>query len=196
MSRLFNDPERALPAKPGYGIWAMWIFLASLTMLFAASIVGFLMIRFNAPQWPPAGVPEFSAPGLMASTLVLLISSGTMHWALTGVRGGNQSALRWGLVATLLLGLAFLVLQAFNWQPVISALYPAREASYKLTWVLAALHGAHVVGGLVPLIYIWWRARRGLYSRSYHPGVSYMAMYWHFLDVVWLVLFAVLVTLA
>ncbi len=196
MSRFFHDAERSLPAKPGMGIWAMWIFLAALTMLFAASVVGFLLIRFAAPQWPPPGVPQFSGLGLFASTLVLLVSSGTMHWALTGVRSGNQSSLRMGLAVTLILGLLFLILQAYNWQPVISALYPAREASYKLTWVLAAVHGAHVIGGLLPLAYIWLRARRGLYSSSYHPGVGYIAMYWHFLDAVWLVLFAVLITLA
>ena len=59
-------------------------------------------------------------------------------------------------------------------------------------YVLTALHAAHVIGGLIPLIVVYIKARRGRYSRNFHPGVRYVTAYWHFLDVVWVLLFLVL----
>jgi heme/copper-type cytochrome/quinol oxidase subunit 3 len=182
-----------MPARPGLGVLALSIFLVSLGVLFIAGVIGFLMIRSRAPQWPPPGVPPFSETGLAASTIVLLLSSATLHWALSGVRRADQVALRRGLQGTLGLGLLFLALQAYNWQPVLVANYPAGLGSYRLNWVLAAVHGAHVLGGIGQLIYVLRRAQRGLYSRTFHPGVTYAAMYWHFLDAVWLALFGVLI---
>jgi cytochrome c oxidase subunit 3 len=197
-----NDPERAMPARPEVGRAGMWIFIVALSVLFLAGIVAHLLIRFQQPVWPPAGVPSISVGGLLVSTLILLASSATLVWAHTGVMQGNQRALRNGLLLTFLLGLAFLVAQGFNWSgPISEYMFKKSPADnsprylysflfYAFTWV----HAAHVVGGLILLWVVWRKAARGLYSGVFHPGVSYSSIYWHFLGVVWIVLFTVLTT--
>lgn len=189
-----DDDGRALPARADVGVLGMWIFIASLTVLFLGSIVGYLWVRFTAEQWEPLGL---RAPqSLWISTIVLLASSGTLHSALRGVQRGNQKALRRGMLLTFLLGCVFLLAQLYNWLAVARELFPsaAHRSMYGFTfYALTALHALHVVGGLAMLVIVTLKARRGLYSRSFHPGVTYAAIYWHFLDVVWIVLFTLLV---
>ena len=100
---------------------------------------------------------------------------------------------RW-LAATFGLGVIFVLLQTANWYGLALREVTARTNLYAFTFfMLTGLHAAHVVGGLIPLGVVLAKSVRGRYGSGYHPGVRYMAMYWHFLDVVWIVLFAVLV---
>jgi cytochrome c oxidase subunit 3 len=172
---------------------AMWLFLAALAMLFLASLAGYLAVRLRAETWPPAGSPRLPA-GLWISTLLLLVSSVTMHGALRGIRQGDAAALTRGLLLTLALGVAFLVSQVLNWSHLLTAhRLPMRANLYAFTfYLLTTLHGAHVLGGLVALLVAAQRARAGRYSSGSHAGVEYLSMYWHFLDAVWIVMFAVL----
>ena len=161
-------------------------------MLFAASVMGLLVVRSNATAWPPPGVP--SLPRLLwLSTLLILAASAAIHWALTGIRRGDAGRLRAGLALTILLGLAFLASQTVNWFALVAANLTAKTNLYGFTYyLLTGLHALHVVGGLVPLSIVTVRAWRGRYSAAAHAGVEYTATYWHFLDGVWLILWAVL----
>ncbi|MFH1279600.1 MAG: heme-copper oxidase subunit III [Candidatus Eisenbacteria bacterium] len=185
------DPGRNdLPA--GTSRFGMTLFLASLSVLFLASLAGYMIIRLRAPEWPPEGTPPLPF-GLVWSTVALLASSFTMHRALKGAREGTARCLKGGLTATLLLGLLFLILQLLNWRALQANSVTAQRDLYGFTFfLLTVLHAVHVIGGIAGLLRTTAKAYAGAYTPERHEGVVLVSMYWHFLDVVWLVLFAVL----
>lgn len=184
---------------PGAGTLGMYLLLASLSILFASSIIGYLYVRFVNPQfagrpWPPPEFPPLPRT-LWISTLAILLSSVTIQYALISIRRDRQAALLRGLVATLSLGLLFLILQGLNWWEIYAALppnLPPERPYLMLFYVLTGLHAAHVIGGLIPLIVVTVLAARRRYVANYHPGVRYNALYWHFLDIIWVLLFSLL----
>jgi cytochrome c oxidase subunit 3 len=192
-----GDPRRVREgAIPGAGVLGMWVFLATLAVLFLASIVGYLAVRLKATAWPPAGMPRLPS-GLWLATFVLLAASAAVHRALRAIRAGDGPASTRWLGTTLGLGLAFLAVQSWNWWGLIRVRLTAASNLYAFTFfMLTGLHAAHVVGGVALLAVVLARSRRGRYGSGHHPGVTYAAMYWHFLDVVWLLLFAVMVVFA
>jgi len=186
-----NDP-RLEPAPLATGRLGMRLLLLALGVLFAATISGYLVTSANAKEWPPPGVPALPA-ALWVSTVLIVASSFVMQWGLAGIRRGLVSRLRLGLLLTAVLGVAFLVSQTLNWFSLVAAHFTARTNLYGfLFYLLTGLHAVHVVGGLVPLGGVTFCAFNGRYTAERHNPVEYVAMYWHFLDVVWLVLFAVL----
>jgi cytochrome c oxidase subunit III len=183
-----NDPRTG---KLGFGL-----FLASLGMLFAGSLVGYLVIRVQADAWPPPGMPRLP-PGLWVSTGLLLISSGTVHWAGHAVRVGKDGMVGPAMAITWGLGLVFLVLQVVNWSTLMAADLTASSNLYGFTFfMLTGLHGVHVIGGLIPMAVVTLKAFRGAYTADSHGGITYSTMYWHFLDGVWLVMFVAMVIAA
>jgi cytochrome c oxidase subunit III len=192
-----GDPRRARDGTvPGAGVLGMWIFLASLAVLFVAAIVGYLAVRIKATGWPPPGMPRLPA-GLKLATLVLLAASATVHRSLRAIRQGERTASTRWLMATLGLGVAFLAVQSWNWWGLIRLHLSAGSNLYAFTFfMLTGLHAAHVVGGIGLLAIVTARSLRGRYGSGHHPGIVYAAMYVHFLDAVWLLLFAVLVVFA
>lgn len=184
--------SRLAPVPLATGKLGIRLVLLSLSMLFAASIAGFLVVRSRAAVWPPPGLPVLPH-GLWLSTVILLVSSLTMQAALGAARRGDQRTMRGGLAATTALGVAFLISQTVNWFVLVAANLTPKTTLYGFTFfILTGLHAAHVIGGIVPLAVVARRAFAGRYTQEFHPGVEYCAMYWHFLDAVWLVLFCVL----
>jgi cytochrome c oxidase subunit 3 len=209
---LFGPGRRVLVG--GAGTLGIALLVLALSVLFAASLIGYLIFRseFTAPITVPL------PPGLWLSTLILLVSSGTMHAAWRSVRAGQSRRLRGALQATLLLGTAFLLVQSVNWLVVYGALHHVDQALTAVAptlspmgglraadaplveqrvllamfYVFTILHAIHVVGGLIPLAVVNVRAAQGVYSPNYYPGVRYCLIYWHFLDLVWLLIFLVL----
>jgi cytochrome c oxidase subunit 3 len=191
-ARLAMTRERA-SSDPGTSSLGMTLFLISLSVLFAAAIAGYLLVRLRSAQWVPPGVAPLPL-GLWASTLLLLVSSATMQGALLAIRGGKRETCARLLLATLALGAGFLLVQIYNWWKMVAVdAVLATRSLYAFTfYMLTGLHALHVVGGLIPLSVTGWRARRGAYSWADFQGVRLMGMYWHFLGAVWLVLFFVL----
>ena len=170
------------------------LFLASLGMLFAASMVAYLIIRVRADAWPPPGMPSLPN-GLWIGTALLLISSGTVEWAKRAIRAGRSAGL--AMAATWLLGIAFLVAQVLNWTSLLGAEVSASTNLYGFTfYTLTGLHGLHVIGGLLPMAVVTFKTIEGAYTPESHRGITYSAVYWHFLAVVWLVMFAAMVIAA
>ena len=192
-----GDPRRVREGTiPGAGVLGMWVFLASLAVLFLAAIVGYLVVRLKATDWPPPGMPRLPA-GLWLATFVLLAASVTVHLALRAIRAGKLTACTRWLAATLALALAFLAVQSWNWWGLIRLRLTAASNLYAFTFfMLTGLHAAHVIGGIALLAVVLAHSTRGRYGSGHHPGVTYAAMYWHFLDAVWLLLFAVMVVFA
>jgi cytochrome c oxidase subunit 3 len=170
----------------------MWIFLAALGVFFAAAIVGYLAVRAGSESWPPPGMPPLPR-GMWLATALLLGASYTVETALRRIRAGLPSALKRYLASTLALLLAFLLVQVWNWRVLLASEITARSNLYAFTFfLLTGLHGAHVLGGIAAVAAVTARAWKGRYGSGFHPGVHYSALYVHFLDGVWLVLFVVL----
>lgn len=173
------------------GRFGMVLFLVSLVMIFAAAILAYVVVRLqqNGP-WPPPGMPELSGLFII-STIVIVVSSITMACASHAARIGANTALKTWIILTLLLGIAFLVLQAIAWIEMAMAHLDITEHLYAWSfYVLTGLHAMHVIGGVIPLLVVTIRAFKKAYSPTNHRGVAYVGMYWHFLDVAWLVLYA------
>jgi cytochrome c oxidase subunit III len=194
MSQPTPDPRdpRSAPAPLATGRLGMRLLLLALGMLFAATLSGYLAIRGRTETWPPPGVPALPAT-LWISTVIIVLSSVTAQWAVRGIRAGLQAPLRRGLLLTLLLGVAFLASQTVSWFSLVAVSFTAKTNLYGfLFYMLTGLHALHVLGGLAPLSLVTTRAWRGAYTSTVRSGVEYTVTYWHFLDAIWLVLFAVL----
>jgi cytochrome c oxidase subunit 3 len=178
---------------PGAGTMGVWLLVASLAVFFLASLAGYVAVRVQADLWPPAGMPQ-PQPALWISTVLLVASSATIHRALHSIRRGNQRGLTRWMTVTVVLAVGFLASQARAWLDLFSDEITARSNLWAFTFYgLTALHAAHVMGGLVPLVFTTFRARTGRYSWASHAGVRNCAIYWHFLDAVWITIFALLV---
>jgi cytochrome c oxidase subunit 3 len=186
------DGERGATV-PGAGALGLGIFLASLSMLFVAAMVAYLWVRNLAQAWPPPGAPRLPG-GIWVGTLLLLGGSVTVHNALIAIRSGDRIRLNRWLAATLGLGLGFAGVQVWNWLHYYRADAAFHSHLYGFGFsMLTGLHAGHVLGGLIALGVVLYRARSGAYSWAHYPGVRYVAIYWHYLDAVWLALLALLV---
>lgn len=184
-------PTKERPA-PGAGPFGLAIFLASLGVLFIASLVAYAAIRFEADVWPPPGLPPLPRT-LLLSTALILAGSVTIQVALSFARANRQWALRASLLATMLLGVGFLVSQSVSWAKlVVSHTTPTAHLYGWLFYFLTGLHAVHVIGGLIPLGVVTVNAFYGRYSPIRYSAVRFCTMYWHFLGVVWITLYATL----
>jgi cytochrome c oxidase subunit 3 len=166
----------------------MLLFIASEIMLFGSFFTAYFFVRVvnDAPVWPPEG---FHLPVYVAgvNTVILLTSSFTMHWALQAIKRGNRAGLQAGLVLTLALGLVFLLTQAREYSRL--GFSPADDAFGSVFYGLTGLHGAHVFVGLTLLTFATIRAFRGHFTPEAHHGVEIPGIYWHFVDVMWIVVY-------
>jgi cytochrome c oxidase subunit III len=168
----------------------MFLFIASEIMLFGSFFTVYFFDRVvNHPfhgQWPPA---PYNRPAFVAgiNTLILVSSSFTMHWGLTSIKRGNRAGMQAGLLLTFLLGLTFLLTQAIEYHRLG---FNTSDTSFAATFFgLTGLHGAHVFIGLTILAVMTIRAFRGHFSPEDHRGVELGGIYWHFVDVMWVVVY-------
>ena len=165
----------------------MLLFIISEIMLFGAFFTAYFFLRVvNNDPWPAEGT---ELPKLIAgiNTAILVSSSFTMHWALEGARQGNRRAMRAGLTTTFLLGLTFLTVQINEYVHIGFA--PHDHAQGTIFYGLTGLHGAHVFVGLSLLVMVTVRSFRGHFSPEHHHGVEVPGIYWHFVDVMWVIVY-------
>ena len=165
----------------------MYLFIISEIMLFGAFFTAYFFIRVvQHAHWPADG---HEIPVLIAgiNTAVLVSSSFTMHWALEGIKNNNKRAMKAGLLTTFLLGLTFLSVQVNEYFHLGWAIHD--DAQGTIFYGLTGLHGAHVFVGLTLLSFATIRAFRGHFSAKEHRGVEVPGIYWHFVDVMWIVVF-------
>jgi cytochrome c oxidase subunit 3 len=173
---------------------AVKLAILSEVMLFGALFAAYFVIRGESSGWPPLGRverPELLLPGL--NSILLVSSSATMQWAVRAARGGDRSRiLRW-LGLTLLLGGVFLLIQGYEFSSNGFGLDAGVFGS--TFYILTGFHGAHVLAGLILMAIVANRARRGLVTAEHHTALEGTSYYWHFVDVVWLLLFSTLYVL-
>jgi cytochrome c oxidase subunit III len=167
----------------------MLLFIISEVMLFGAFFTAYFFIRVVADTgWFPVDGKELPKVIAGVNTAVLVSSSFTMHWALEGARRGNRRAMQVGLLTTALLGLSFLAVQINEYVHIGFA--PSDNAQGTIFYGLTGLHGAHVFVGLTLLTMATTRAFRGHFTPKEHRGVEVPGIYWHFVDVMWIVVYS------
>jgi heme/copper-type cytochrome/quinol oxidase subunit 3 len=194
------DPNS--PREPSFrnaGTVGMILFLAALSMLFAASLLAFVMIRVRGVNSPPPG--QIHLPGLLWLSTVLVVGvSVALGLATRQIRAGMHRSYRKSLTAALALAAGFLTVQApamINLLGQHAALRASNMHLYGLIFFLILLHALHVVGGMVSLVIVTVKAHRGAYDRPVadasgvgHDPIRHTTLYWHFLDAVWIVMFS------
>ncbi len=194
-------------AEPGMQVYnkklGMWVFLTSEVMFFTGLIGSYLILRSNPGiSWAQPG--EVLNVALTAfNTFVLICSSVTMVKAFAAIEDGDQKMLKNWLLATVLLGAFFVGVQVFEYMklgaegflPHCSAALAAEVPSCHLYgstfYTMTGFHGAHVSLGVLCMIWVTVKAFRGHYTQTDHEGVEVIGLYWHFVDLVWIILFTI-----
>jgi cytochrome c oxidase subunit 3 len=177
-----NRSSRVDPSLLG-----MLLFIISEVMVFGAFFTAYFFIRVvQNIHWPADGT---ELPKLVAgvNTCILISSSFTLHWAETAHKNGNRRGLQAGIFTTFLLGLTFLFIQINEYVHI--GFSPADHAQGTVFYGLTGLHGAHVAVGLTLLSFVNIRAFRGHFTAEDHRGIEVPGIYWHFVDVMWIVVF-------
>jgi cytochrome c oxidase subunit III len=165
----------------------IYLFIISEVMLFGAFFTAYFFIRVAAgAEWPAPGT-ELPVAVAGVNTAILVSSSLTMHWALVSTKTENRAGLRAGILTTFLLGATFLAIQINEYIHIGFA--PGDHAQGTIFYSLTGLHGAHVFVGLILLGMATVRAFRGHYSADDHRGLEIPGIYWHFVDVMWIVVY-------
>lgn len=175
----------------------MWLFLASLTMLFGASMLGYVLIRLSSAAMPDQRFLQLPWT-LWISTALVISASYTIHQALRSAQHQRPEQLKRYLPITLVLAIAFVAVQIPSLVTMLARHASLRETGvhlYGLVFTLVVLHAAHVAGGVIALIAVTRRAFAGVYDHEHYTGVYHAALYWHFLDIVWLVMFGTMMAL-
>ena len=165
----------------------MLLFIISEVMIFGAFFTAYFFIRIVSHNpWPAHGtVLPVAVAGV--NTAILLSSSLTIHWALVSIKHGNRFGLKAGMVSTFLLGLTFLTVQINEYIHIGFA--PQNSGQATVFYSLTGLHGAHVFIGLCLLAIVTIRAFRGHYSPEEHDGMEVPGIYWHFVDIMWVIVY-------
>ena len=187
-------PAEAPLTPESWGKLGMWIFLAGDAMSFGSLLAGYGALRYSSPDWPnPA---ETLGIGMTAGmTFLLICSSVTMVKALSAVKHGDVAKMRNFLLLTILGGLIFLGCQAYEWTHLIDQGVgltgnPFGASLFGTTFfVLTGFHGCHVFGGVLYLSCICAQGIRGRYTAESHNPVEIVGLYWHFVDLVWILVF-------
>jgi cytochrome c oxidase subunit 3 len=167
------------------------LFIVSEVMLFGAFFAAYFFLRVVVNPgwgWPPQGM-HLPVGIAGVNTAILVSSSFTVHYALEGIRRNNRRAMKLGLIATWLLGATFLFIQLNEY---VHLGFSARDGSFgTIFYSLTGLHGAHVFVGLLLLSFANVRAWRGHFGPASedHLGVEVAGIYWHFVDVMWIIVF-------
>ena len=191
-----HPPEANESSRIDRATLGILLFIVSEAMLFGAFFAAYFFIRVvaNEGPWPPE---PYELPVAVAgvNTAILISSSFTIHWALEAIRRNNRQGLLLGLGITWLLGATFLFIQINEY---IHIGFSARDGAFgSIFYGLTGLHGAHVFVGLMLLTFANIRAWRGHFGPEpkKHLGVELPGIYWHFVDVMWIIVFTVVYVL-
>ena len=169
----------------------MWAFLGSDCMFFGSLIATYVVYQGKSVKGP---FPEdvFNIPITSVSTFVLLMSSMSMVLAYAALRQGNLSSFRIWIFSTAILGMTFLAFQVFEFRDFVhEGLTPKTNLFGTTFFTLTGFHGAHVTLGVIWLLSLGFHSFKGGVTPDTHLDVDLAALYWHFVDVVWIIIFTV-----
>ena len=173
------------------GKFAIWLFLATEVMFFTGLIGTYIVLRMGSSAWPdPAR--RLAVDITAANTFLLITSSWTMVRALQAIQQGDKKGLvRW-LFGTIVGGSIFVAVQVYEYAHlIVDGSLPNVDIFWSTFYAMTGFHGLHVVVGVIWLIGIWIGALRGTYTKESHLRVELAGLYWHFVDLVWVLLFTI-----
>ncbi len=177
------------------GKMAMWLFLGSEIMFFTGLIGAYIVERFGqgVDNWPDPA-QALNVPLTAANTFLLICSSVTLVWGLQNIQLGNRSKGSWGLLLTTLLGAMFVGVQIYEYVELYATgLTPDVNIFGSCFYLMTSFHGLHVFLGVVALAVLTVMSFKGKFGPEYHQhaAVELVGLYWHFVDLVWIILFAI-----
>lgn len=171
------------------GKLGMWLFLASEVMLFTGLLGAYIILRAGLGSWPHPG-EELNIPAAALNTFILLTSSMTMALAVAAVRQADRAKLRFFLLFTIALGLAFLGVKGYEYfQKFTHGHFPGTGIFWDCYFTLTGVHGIHVLAGVITNLWVLWLTFREDFLETRGQIVEVAGLYWHFVDVVWIFLF-------
>ncbi|HEU4391771.1 MAG TPA: cytochrome c oxidase subunit 3 [Blastocatellia bacterium] len=188
------------PGDPGGGSFeerkyriGMWVALFGILMLFASLTSAYIIRRAHltteGPQWVTIDLPRL----LWVNTGLLVASSMTIEIARRALGRSGFATFKWLMLVTTMLGASFLGLQIVAWRQLVAqGVYLAASPHGSFFYVLTALHGIHLLGGVLGLAYVTIRGYRFDYGPARRTAVDVTALYWHFMDGLWVYLFLLL----
>lgn len=171
---------------------AVWLFLGGEVVFFATLILTLVFTRLSHPGDFQKFVSHLTIPLIGVNTFVLIMSSYLVVRGLEAIRKGNQTGLRNNIVGVIVLGALFLGGQAFEWISLFREKIDVKSLVGTPFFTVTGVHGTHVFIGIIWAVYILVLAIRGAYTDRQHQGVELFGLYWHFVDIVWIVLFTVI----
>jgi cytochrome c oxidase subunit III len=202
-----TEPIKKHHAVPHFtGTLAMIWFLSGLAMLFGAGMVGYVVVRMQRVNDVSLGSIHLPA-GLWASTALVLVASVTIQLAVSAIRRERQDLLRAWLVVTLMVGIAFCLVQVPSLAGLVKEHFALRaqfdaaggspagakaQPFLGLVFVFILVHAGHVLGGIIQLVVVTRSAFRGRFDHEFYNPVKHAALYWHFLDVIWIMMFGMM----
>jgi heme/copper-type cytochrome/quinol oxidase subunit 3 len=184
--------------RPDTGLYngklGIWLFLASEVMLFGALFSSLILIRTSAPHWP-RGWEELHVIPATVNTFVLILSSVFVVLAWANLRLRNEKTARMFILATLLCGVAFMVIKGYEYNLSLSHHhYPSTSNFFAIYFTMTGLHGLHVLGGMIVFAYFLGPGWKMLHSERdrFVNRIEIVGLYWHFVDLVWIFLFPTL----
>ena len=176
-------------------VLGMLLFITSEVMFFSGLFAAYFNVRANAPQWPPE---EFQhtlqiLPLVGPATILLILSSFTCQFGVWAIRRGDRTAFIRNFAVTVVIGVVFLVMQVTDYSVLGSEGLTLSSGTFGTTYyTLTGFHGAHVFGGVIMLSVVLYRGLAGQFSPQHHDAVEAASLYWHFVDVVWILLFSLI----
>ena len=173
------------------GKFAIWLFLATEVMFFAGLIGTYVVLRTGAPSWPdPAD--RLAVPITALNTFILITSSWTVVRGLQAIQKGDQAGLLRWLGLSILGGSVFVGIQVYEYFELFHhGSLPNVDLFWSTFYAMTGFHGFHVFVGVIWLIVIWIAAARGKYTAENYLGFELAGLYWHFVDLVWVLLFTI-----
>lgn len=161
----------------------LWLFIIS---------EAFMFLALHAYRFLALGTYTPEAVNItlgLVMTVILLLSSVTVHQAEKAIAGDDQAGLKRWLAITMLLGLVFLGFMAYEWSVALGGEIPPSSPYGSIFYLTTATHALHLISGLGILFLVYLAAKRGAFRADSHWGVTAGALYWHFVDVVWITVF-------
>jgi len=171
---------------------ALWFFLGGEITFFVTLILTFLFVRLSHPDQFPEFSRHLSVPIVGINTFILISSSYLVVRSLDAIEHGNVKGLRNNMIGVIVLGLLFLGGQAFEWTTLFNEGIGIKDTYGSAFFTVTGIHGTHVFVGIIWAVIVLVSGIRGVYSEHEHRAVEFFGLYWHFVDIVWIVLFTLI----
>ncbi len=186
MSEISIEEKKEIREKAAKPL--LWLSMVSMAMIFAG-LTSAYVVRQGKGDWLKFDLPQL----FYVSTAIIIISSVTMNWVLSSAKNNNYKNIKLASLITLILGLAFVVCQFKAWGNLVdqkvffAGKYSNAAGSY--LYIMTGLHLVHLIGGIFSLLFVWVKSLKNKYNSENLLGIKLCAIFWHFLDVLWIYLF-------